>query len=66
MPFFDCHNTLGSAFTTSIGVAQGYAALASNVIVALVTFCLVQYFNRVKAKRPEDKVASVRTRNMKN
>ena len=65
MPFYDCHNTLGAAFTTSIGVAQGYASLASNIVVAVVTFLLVQYFNRVKAKTPEDKVASARTRNMK-
>ena len=60
MPFFNCHNTLSTALQTSIGIAQGYASLASQLCITVVTILIVQFFNRVKAKSPEEKLASAK------
>ena len=65
MPFYNCHNTLATALQTSIGVAQGYASLASTLIVSVITMSIVLYCNRFKAKTPEDKVASSKVKQVK-
>ena len=60
MPFFNCHNTLSTALQTSIGIAQGYASLASQLCMTVITVLIVQFFNRIKAKSPEEKLASAK------
>jgi hypothetical protein len=65
MPFFNCHNTMSTALQTSIGVAQGYASLASTMCMTVVTILIMQFFNRVKAKSPEEKLSSAKAQAQK-
>ena len=66
-PFLNCHNEFKTALLTSIGVAQGYAQLASGVIITVVGFFVIQYVNRVKAAggNPEDMISKPKNKEVR-
>jgi hypothetical protein len=62
-PFLNCHNDFKTALLTSIGVAQGYAQLASGIVTAIIAFVIINYINRVKvAGSPEDQISKPKSK----
>jgi hypothetical protein len=59
----NCHNDFKTALLTSIGVAQGYAQLASGIVTAIIAFVIINYINRVKvAGSPEDQISKPKSK----
>jgi len=62
MPFYNCHNTPETALLSSIGIGQGYAALATGIVMGLIGFFVTFYINGCKATSESELLLSAKSR----